>query len=57
MTTHWFWLALTTACIAWYAVVTLYVAVRGVSDITHLLERLQALEETRLEAEDEDPPS
>ena len=47
MTTHWFWLGLIIACIAWYAVVTVYVAIRGVSDIAHLLERLESLEKAQ----------
>mgnify|MGYP007059384679 CR=1 FL=1 len=52
MTTHWFWLILTTACIGWYAVMTFYVAIRGVSDIAHLLERFKSLEPTQSDAQE-----
>ena len=31
------WRLLTYACLAWYAFVTLYVAVRGVADIRRML--------------------
>lgn len=40
MLDHWFWLALTVACVAWYSTITIYVAVRGVLDIRGMLQRL-----------------
>jgi hypothetical protein len=35
-----FWKLLTAACLAWYATVTVYVAVRGLRDIREMLRRL-----------------
>ena len=35
----WFWL--TWACVIWYSTVTVYVAIRGVFDIKHMLRNLQ----------------
>lgn len=40
MTEHWFWFALTMACILWYSTVTVYVAIRGAADIKAMLGRL-----------------
>jgi hypothetical protein len=40
MTYHLFWLALTIACLVWYSLVTLYVAIRGAQDIRQMLRRL-----------------
>lgn len=37
---HWFWWALSMACVVWYSTITIYVAVRGGSDIKHMLARL-----------------
>jgi hypothetical protein len=37
----WFWGLLTLACVVWYSVVTLYVAVRGAKDIRDMLDRLK----------------
>lgn len=45
-----FWLVLTVACLVWYSTITVYVAVRAVSDIRNMFARLRA---TR----DEPPPS
>lgn len=42
MTEHWFWWLLTMVCLVWYSSVTIYVAVRGYSDIKHMLARLEA---------------
>lgn len=42
MTARWFWLALTIACLAWYATITVYVAVKGAKDIRSMLSRLGA---------------
>lgn len=36
-----FWWLLTVACLAWYATVTVYVAIRGVRDIRGMLRRLR----------------
>lgn len=38
---HPFWWLLTVAVVVWYSTVTIYVAVRGASDIKHMLARLQ----------------
>jgi hypothetical protein len=40
MDAHWFWGALTIACVAWYSTITVYVAVKGAADIKHMLARL-----------------
>ena len=37
---HWFWWALTAACVVWYSSVTIYVAIRGFYDIRGMLKRL-----------------
>jgi len=37
---HWFWWLLTAACVAWYSVVAIYVAFRGVLDIRQMIETL-----------------
>jgi hypothetical protein len=34
------WLVLTVVCIAWYAMMTVYVAIRGGSDIRAMVKRL-----------------
>ncbi len=39
---HWFWYALTAACVAWYSTITVYVAIKGVIDIKSMLGRLRA---------------
>jgi hypothetical protein len=36
-----FWRLLTWVCVAWYSLLTLYVAWRGVQDIRGMLERLR----------------
>jgi hypothetical protein len=41
MTTHWFWLALMVACLLWYSIITLYVAVKGAKDIRTMLQALE----------------
>jgi hypothetical protein len=38
-----FWFALMLACLAWYSTITIYVSIRGVRDIRHMLARLRAL--------------
>jgi hypothetical protein len=45
MMRHWFWWLLTLAVIVWYSTITVYVAIRGVLDIKHMLARLGALRE------------
>jgi len=40
MTSHWFWGALTVACVIWYSTITVYVAIKGASDIKNMLARL-----------------
>ena len=40
MNAQWFWLILTIAVLAWYSTITIYVAIRGSSDIKHMLRRL-----------------
>ena len=40
MTEHWFWLALTAACVLWYSTITIFVAFKGVKDIRGMLHRL-----------------
>ena len=37
---HWFWWLLTWACVVWYSTITVYVAVKGVTDIKSMLARL-----------------
>jgi ABC-type microcin C transport system permease subunit YejB len=41
-----FWLVTTIACLVWYSTITLYVAVRGASDIVTMLKKLSFLEES-----------
>jgi len=38
---HWFWFALTAACVVWYSTITVYVAIKGVVDIQGMLKRLK----------------
>lgn len=40
MTSHWFWGALTLACVIWYSTITIYVAIKGAGDIKNMLARL-----------------
>jgi hypothetical protein len=37
---HWFWGAITIACLAWYSTITVYIAFKGVGDIRSMLRRL-----------------
>jgi len=37
---HPVWFLLTVACVVWYSTITLYVAVRGFSDIRSMLARI-----------------
>jgi hypothetical protein len=36
-----FWLVLTVAVLCWYAIVTVYVAIKGISDIKQMLANLE----------------
>ena len=47
-----FWMVMTAACLLWFSTITIYVAVRGASDIKHMLARLARSKS----AEDEPPP-
>ena len=40
MPRHFLWWLITMACIAWYSTVTVYVAVKGITDIKNMLARL-----------------
>ena len=40
MPNHWFWGALTIACVIWYSTITVYVAIKGAGDIRNMLARL-----------------
>ena len=42
MPQHWFWWALTGACVIWYSTITIYVAIKGAKDIKNMLARLDA---------------
>ena len=37
---HWFWGAVTIACMTWYSTITIYVAIRGAADIRSMLRKL-----------------
>jgi hypothetical protein len=39
--TFWWWML--AACLAWYSVITVYVAIRGAIDIRNMLARLDEL--------------
>lgn len=53
MQQHWFWWALTGACVIWYSTITVYVAFKGAKDIKNMLARLDA--QSRNEKEVEEP--
>jgi hypothetical protein len=42
LTNHWFWGVLTLAVLVWYSTITVYVSIRGVFDIKHMLRELAA---------------
>lgn len=46
MRNHWFWWALTMACVIWYSTITVYVAIKGARDIKNMLARLDAAKES-----------
>ena len=41
MTAATFWLLLTIAALAWYSCITVYVSIKGASDIKSMLRRLK----------------
>ena len=43
MTKHWFWWAMTAACVVWYSTITIYVSFKGAKDIKNMLARLDAI--------------
>ena len=47
---HWFWWLTTMTFLVWYSTVTIYVAIRGATDIKQMFQRLQAL------ADEQQPP-
>jgi hypothetical protein len=44
---HWFWWLLTIACLIWYSTVTVYVSIKGVTDIKNILASLEAKREDK----------
>jgi hypothetical protein len=50
---EWFWWGITMACMSWYAVITLYVAIKGAGDIRGMFSRLAAKQQ---DAEAEQSP-
>lgn len=38
---HWFWGLLTTAALAWYCTITVYISFRGAADIRTMLDKLK----------------
>jgi hypothetical protein len=46
LTGHWFWGALTIACLTWYSTITIYIAYKGVGNIRDMLRRLSESNET-----------
>ena len=46
LTEHWFWGAITLACLAWYSTITIYIAIRGVGDIRDMLRELSNSKDT-----------
>lgn len=41
MTAQGFWFVMMVACMGWYSVITLYVAIKGAGDIRTMLEKLE----------------
>lgn len=41
LTNHPFWGLLTLAVLVWYSTITVYVGIRGASDIRHMLRKLK----------------
>lgn len=40
MSEHWFWFGITVAVMVWYSTITIYVSIKGISDIRNMLKRL-----------------
>jgi hypothetical protein len=40
MTEHWFWWLMTAACMVWYSTITVYISIKGVTDIKTMLREL-----------------
>ena len=45
MSLQWFWLGLSILCVLWYSTITVYVAIKGVSDIREMLHNLSKEQE------------
>ncbi len=39
---HWFWWGLTVTALVWYSTITVYVAVKAISDIKGMLSQLRS---------------
>ncbi|HPD30652.1 MAG TPA: hypothetical protein PLL20_11700 [Phycisphaerae bacterium] len=50
MREHWFWWLLTAAVVTWYSTVTVYVAIKGVTDIRTMLRHLGSVKSTEGES-------
>lgn len=50
ISSHWFWAGLTLVCLLWYSTVTIYVAIKGMTDIRTMLRKL-GLAKDRVENE------
>ncbi len=46
LTNHWFWGAITLACLTWYSTITVYIAIKGVGDIREMLRNLSNSKDT-----------
>ena len=42
MTEHWFWWLITAAVMVWYSTITVYISIKGVTDIKTMLRHLAA---------------
>lgn len=47
---HWFWAGVTAAALVWYSTITVYVAIRAVSDIRGMLSHLQEKQQAEAES-------
>ena len=45
MIAQWFWYIMSIACLLWYSLLTLYVAVKGGYDIKSMLKKLSSKQE------------
>lgn len=50
MREHWFWWLLTATVVIWYSTVTVYVAIKGVTDIRTMLRHLGSMKSTDSES-------